>query len=449
MPELKRSLGFWDGLAMVVGIMVGTGIFRTPGLVAQQLGRPWLTFVAWAAGGAIAFLGALIFAELATRHPHAGGKYVYAREAFGPQAGFVVGWIEGLVYAVATAAIGVVSGEYAGRLIGVGGDTRWLGGAMVVMFTGINLLGVASGRIFQNVATAAKVAALGGVVVVALARGDGSGWHSALPTAPAGAAVWGALAVAFQSVIWTYYGYLDAGKIAEEVVEPSRTLPKVFLVGIGVAAGLYLLLNAAFLQVLPIDRIAASNLVPGDVVAALFGARGGTLVAGLALLVVLASLNGNIFVTPRILFGLAREGLGPQSLARVNAGGTPWAAMLLIGALSTALAVTGSFVRLLGLAITLVLIIDSWAVAALLRLRSRTPLAPFRVPLYPLVPALFLLVYAALFVGTAVADWQVVAVAGAVVAAVYGAGRGRTGMGRDGQRRTETGRDGQRRTETV
>src|SRR5437773_7639781 len=111
MPELKRSLGFWDGLAMVVGIMVGTGIFRTPGLVAQRLGRPALTFVAWAAGGAIAFLGALIFAELATRHPNAGGKYVYAREAFGKRAGFVVGWIEGLVYAVATAAIGVVAGN--------------------------------------------------------------------------------------------------------------------------------------------------------------------------------------------------------------------------------------------------------------------------------------------------------------------------------------------------
>src|SRR5437773_8248500 len=111
MPELKRSLGFWDGLAMVVGIMVGTGIFRTPGLVAQQLGRPWLTFVAWAAGGAIAFLGALIFAELATRHPHAGGKYVYAREAFGPQAGSGGGWTEGSVSAVATAAIAAVSGE--------------------------------------------------------------------------------------------------------------------------------------------------------------------------------------------------------------------------------------------------------------------------------------------------------------------------------------------------
>src|SRR5438128_2937336 len=150
MADLKRSLRLWDGLAMVVGIMVGSGIFRTPGLVAAQLGRPWLTFVAWTAGGALAFLGALLFAELATRLPRAGGKYVYAREAFGPRAGFVVGWIEGLIYAVAIAAIGVVAGEYAGRLAGVTGDTRWIAGAMVVLFTGINLFGVASGRWVQN-----------------------------------------------------------------------------------------------------------------------------------------------------------------------------------------------------------------------------------------------------------------------------------------------------------
>jgi len=437
MPELKRSLGFWDGLAMVVGIMVGSGIFRTPGLVALRLGRPALTFVAWAAGGAIAFLGALIFAELATRHPKAGGKYVYAREAFGTRAGFVVGWIEGLVYCVATAAIGVVAGEYTGRLVGTGAS-RWLAAGTVGLFTAINLLGVASGRWVQNLATAAKVAALAAVVIVAFAKGDGSGWHSALSAAPAGSAVWGALAVASQSVIWTYYGYLDAGKIAEEVVEPSRTLPKVFLGGIGVAAALYLLLNAAFFQALPIDRIAASNLVPGDVVTALFGAGGGTLVAGLALLVVLASLNGNVFVTPRIIFGLAREGLAPGALARVNAGGTPWAAMLLIGALSTALAVTGTFERLLGLAIALVLVIDSWTVLALLRLRARTPQAPFRVPAYPLLPAVFLLVYAALFVGMAVADWKLAGVALGVVGVVAVAyGLGRTGADEVGRSRTE------------
>src|SRR5438445_3888666 len=125
---------------MVVGIMVGAGIFRTPGLVAAQLGRPWLTFVAWIAGGALAFLGALLFAELATRLPRAGGKYVYAREAFGPRAAFVVGWVEALgIYAAAIAAIGVAAGEVLTRRTGwPPAATPWAGVGVVVAFTGDN-----------------------------------------------------------------------------------------------------------------------------------------------------------------------------------------------------------------------------------------------------------------------------------------------------------------------
>src|SRR5881227_3297642 len=162
MTDLKRSLRLVDGLAMVVGIMVGSGIFRTPGLVAAQLGRPSLTFVAWIAGGALALLGALCFAELATRHPAAGGKYVYVREAFGPRAGFVVGWVEGLaIYPAAIAGIAVVAGEYIGRLARLEpGHTSWVGAGLAALFTGINLAGVASGRWVQNVATGAKLLAL-------------------------------------------------------------------------------------------------------------------------------------------------------------------------------------------------------------------------------------------------------------------------------------------------
>src|SRR6266511_3766184 len=141
MSELKRSLRLFDGLAMVVGVVVGAGIFRTPGLVAGPLGRPWLTFVAWVLGGALAFLGALIFAELATRLPKAGGKYVYAREAFGPRAAFVIGAVEGLaLYPAAIAAIGVAAGDFLGRPAGL------LGPAFVILFTAINLTGVATGR---------------------------------------------------------------------------------------------------------------------------------------------------------------------------------------------------------------------------------------------------------------------------------------------------------------
>src|SRR5213080_3159558 len=409
MTDLKRSLRLADGLAMVVGMTVGAGFFRTPGLVAARLGRPGLTFVAWVLGAALAFLGALCFAELTTRQPRAAGKYVFVREAFGPRAGFVVGWVEALgTNGVAIAAIGVAAGEFLVRLSGrPPALIAPLGVGLVALFTGINLVGVASGRWVQN-------------VVTAFAGGTGAAWHGALPEAPVGWGVWVAVALAAHPVIWTYYGYPDLAKIAGEVVDPSRTLPRVLLGGLAATAALYLALNAAFLQVLPLERIAASNLVAADVMDTLVGASGGVLVAGLALLVVLASLNGNVFVTPRVLFGLARDGLAPAALARVNAGGTPWVAMLAIGVFAMALAATGTFELLLGLAIVRVLVIDSWAVIGLFRLRGRDGPAPFSVPGYPWLPLLFVAVYAALFAGTVRAQPTLVAAALAMLVVAYG-----------------------------
>src|SRR6266513_1424955 len=420
MTDLKRSLRLADGLAMVVGMTVGAGIFRTPGIVAARLGRPGLTFVVWVLGAGLAFLGALCFAELTTRQPRAAGKYAFVREAFGARAGFVVGWVEALgTNGVAIAAIGVAAGEFLVRLSG------WP--------AAITVVGVASGRWVQNVVPAAKLLALGGVVVIAFARGTGAGWHGGLPGAPVGWGVWVAVALAAHPVIWTYYGYPDLAKIAGEVMDPSRTLPRVLLGGLVATAVLYLALNAAFLQVLPLERIAASNLVAADVIGPLVGARGGALVAGLALLVVLASLNGNVFVTPRVLFGLARDGLAPGALARVNAGGTPWVAMLAIGVFAIALAATGTVELLLGLAIVQVLVIDSWAVIGLFRLRGRDGPAPFSVPGYPWLPLLFVAVYAALFAGTVRAQPRLVAGALAMLGVAYGlswAAKGGDGNGR-------------------
>ena len=423
-PRLDRSLRTVDGLAMVVGIMIGAGIFRTPGLVATQLGRPWLTFVAWIAGGAVSVLGALVFAELATRHPMAGGKYVYAREAYGRRAGFVVGWVETLgIYCAAIAGVGVVAGDYLAQLLRLDGvDPRWLGVGLVALVTTLNLIGVTFGSTVQNLVTGAKVAALLLVVGLAAVLGTGAGWSA--PAAPlAGPALAGAFAVAFQAVIWTYYGYPDAAKIAEEVVDPARTLPRVLLLGIGGATALYVLLNAGFLHVLPFERIAASTLVARDVAEVLFGARAAAVVAGLALLVVLGSLNGNVFVTPRVVFGLARDGLGPRVLERVNAGGTPWTAMLLVGGVSCVLAASGTFERLLSWAILSILVTDGFMVLVLFRLRRSGAAAPFRVPLYPVLPLVFLALYAALFVVAAHAQPRLVAVTLGILALAYAAAR--------------------------
>jgi len=398
--RLRRTLGWGDGLAVVVGIMVGSGIFRTPGLVASTLGRPALTFAAWALGGAVGLLGALVFAELATRHPHAGGKYVYARESFGRRAAFVIGWVELGTYCAAIAAIAVVSGDYLGRLLAWNPRAASATGVVLILAaTAVHLVGVRFGTLAQNLVTAAKVLALVGVLVVAAVAGSGAGWTGALPGAPTGSALFGAMAVAFQSVIWTYYGYPDAAKIAEELKDPERSLPRVFLGGIASVTALYLLLNAAFVHVLPFDRIASSTLVAADAAGAMFGPRAGAVMSALALLVVLASLNGNVFVTPRVVFGLSRDGLGPRVLSRVNAGGTPWTALLLVAGVAVVLAATGTFERLLSLAITWILVTDGFMVLVLFKLRAGASAAPFRVPLYPLVPLLFLGTYVLLLAG--------------------------------------------------
>jgi APA family basic amino acid/polyamine antiporter len=227
------------------------------------------------------------------------------------------------------------------------------------------------------------------------------------------------MAIAFQAVIWTYYGYPDAAKIAEEVKDPGRTLPRIYLLGVGLVTCLYLLLNAAFLHVLPMERIAGSKLVAGDVMQVLFGPRAGVMMAGLALLVVLATLNGNVFVTPRVVFGLARDGLGPRSLARVGRGGTPVPAMVLVGIVAALLAATGTFERLLSLAILLVLLLDGFMVAVLFRLRARAAPAGFAVPWYPLLPSVFLGVYALLLVLAVRAQPALAAVTAAALAATY------------------------------
>ena len=398
---LRKTLRWGDGLALVVGIMVGSGIFRTPGIVASTTGRPALTFVAWALGGAVGLLGALVYAELATRHPHAGGKYVYARESFGRRAAFVIGWVEALgTYCAAIAAVAVVCGDYLGRLLGWPPRVASLTGVLlVVALTAVHLIGVRLGTIAQNLVTGAKVLALLGVLVVAAVAGSGAGWSGSLPGAPTGSAIFGAMAVAFQSVIWSYYGYPDAAKIAEELKDPDRSLPRVFLGGIATVTALYLLLNAAFLHVLPFERIATSTLVAGDAAEAMFGPRAGAVMSALALLVMLASLNGNLFVTPRVVFGLSRDGLGPRVLSRVNPGGTPWTALLLVSVIAVVLAATGTFERLLALAITFILVTDGFMVLVLFRLRAAQPAAPFHVPLYPLVPLLFLGTYLLLLVG--------------------------------------------------
>ncbi len=417
---LLRILGFWDGMAVVIGVIIGSGILRTPGIIAGQLGQPAVIFGVWVLGACLALGSALVLAELVALLPRVGGKYVYARTAFGPLAGFVTGWSELLTRGLTAAAKTVVVAEYTVRLMGAG-STRVVAALVALVFAMLHWFGLRPVRAFQNAATVAKVAILLGVTALAFAFGPGFDWQAAATT-PATALGWvGAIALAFQVVTFTYYGYDEATKLAEEIRDPRKQLPRVLTFGILAVAVIYLAVNAAFLYVLSPAEMADSPLVAADVAARLGGTGAGALVTLAALLILLSSLNVNILSLPRVGLALAQDGLAFGRMTRVSAGGAPRTALLVAIAIVLAAAPLGSFQSLVLVIMWIVLVVDGLVILGLFHLRRRHPdwPRPYRVPLYPVLPALVLAAYAALLVGVTIGYPQSAAVAaGALVVLV-------------------------------
>jgi APA family basic amino acid/polyamine antiporter len=400
---LLRILGFWDGVAVTVGVIIGSGILRTPGIVAGQLGRPAAIFGVWILAGLLSLASALALGELVALLPRVGGKYVYAREAFGPLAGFVTGWSELMTRGMTAAAKTVVIAEYVVRLAG-GGSTRLLAPIVALGFALLHWFGLRPVRAVQNASTVAKVAILLGVTLLAFVLGPGFDWQ-APATTPVTTLGWlAAFALAFQLVTFTYYGYDEALKIAEEIRDPQRELPRVLSLGILISAAVYLAMNAAFLYVLSPAEMADSSLVAADVATRLLGGAGGVLVTVAALIVLVSSLNVNFLSLPRVGLAMAQDGLAPGRMARVSPQGAPRVALLVATVIVLAVAPLGSFQSLILVVMWIVLAVDGLVIFGLFRLRRIHPEwpRPFRVPFYPVLPALVLTVYAALLVGVTV-----------------------------------------------
>ncbi len=393
-PRLERTFGAWDGLAIILGAVIGAGILGTPGLIAGYLGHPLLILGIWLFGGVSVALTALVLAELGAMIPAAGGKYVFVREAYGPVAGCFAGWAEvvfnrSIIGAVKAALIGQYVVILAGR-----GSPRVFACLATIFFLLLHLGGVRVGRVVQNVSTAATLLLLLAIAGAGYLLGDGAAWH-------AGAAVPGTglllgFALASQSVFFTYYGAEAGLQMAEEVQAPGRNIPRMLLVGVGAVTLLYLLINAAFLNTMAPASMAGSDLVARDVLAHALGPRAGSAVAIVALGILFSSLNYNFLGTPRVPFGLARDGLAPAGFARLNARGTPTVGLWLTGALIFLGAATGSFESLVRFVSFMTLAVDSLVLTSIFALRRKVPGAtrPFRVPFYPLVPAAALLSYA-------------------------------------------------------
>jgi APA family basic amino acid/polyamine antiporter len=387
---------------LVVGGIIGSGIFLNPAIVAQRVGSARLIMATWGLGALVALLGAFIFAELGARRPAAGGGYVYLREAFGELPAFLYGWA--LLLAIATgaaAAVAVTFASYAAPLLGLPPTSeRWLAAAAIAVLSLINAVGVRPGAWTQNVFTVLKLAAIAALVLGALvgsgdptvgAAAAGAGTATAHP---AGAwAVTLALGTALVPVLFAYGGWQQANFVAEEMVEPERNLPRALIGGVFLVAAVYLAANFTYLRALGTEGLANSHAPAADVMSRYFGPVGRRLIAAGIAVSTFGFLNLVILVTPRVYQAMARDGLFFARFAELHPRfRTPVDAIVVQGAWAVVLLVSGSYGQLLDWVTFADWIFFGVTAATLVVYRRRDAAVAtprFRAPWYPTSVVLF------------------------------------------------------------
>ncbi len=389
---------------IVMGSVIGAGVFRVPAQIAQSVGSAEAILLLWLLGGLVALSGALVFAELGSALPLAGGQYVFVREAFGRFPAFLLGWV--LLTAINSSAIAFVAGvfaEHLERLLGLAFAELSLGSvgrraaalALIALLTALNARGVRLGAVVQNISMLAKIAGL--VVIIALGAGVAAGVLSVAPQrappAPAPAFTWGGAGASLLSVVFAYGGFQSVAAAAGEVRRPERNLPLSILVGTLAVTVLYLALNAALIAVLGVDGVAASA-TPVAAAAGAVVSFGEPLVAALVLLSTFAACQVMLMVLPRLYYAMALDGVFLRAAARVHPRfGTPHVAILALGVVSGLYVVLGERLQdLLEVCTLCDWIFFAQCAFALFVLRQRRPdlPRPYRALGYPWLPGLFL-----------------------------------------------------------
>jgi len=405
--RLPRRLGLFSAWAVLVGSTIGSGIFRTPAVVAGRVDEPGLFIAGWILGGFIALAGALTVAELAAMFPRTGGIYVYIREGFGPLPAFLFGWAEFLVIRPAAyGAIAITSAEYFWRLAGLNGATHPGGlplslaqltaAGFIVLVAAVNYRGIQLGALIQNASTFFKVAAL--VLLIALGfllpHTDAVPAGAAAVPAAAGLSPLAGFGIALVAILWAYDGWADLSFVGGEVRDPQRTLPRALILGTVTVVVLYLGAIAVYWHIVPLDRMAGSPLIAADAAQAILG-RGGVIFVSLAIMIsTFGTLNGSMMTGPRIFFAMADDRLFFRRLADVHPRfGTPALCIVLAAVLGVIYVSIRQFAQLADQFIIGIWPFYALGVAAVFTLRRRLPAAerPYRVLGYPLVPILFLL----------------------------------------------------------
>jgi APA family basic amino acid/polyamine antiporter len=421
--ELVRGLGAWTSAAIVVGTMIGTGIFLKPAEMAADAGSFAIVFAAWIVGGILSLFGALAFAELGAAIPEAGGEYAYLRRGFGPVWGFLFGWMHSIVgrpASMASIAAGLlrfcgfllpaVAAPIFTRQISVPFSRApyvfvftWaqpLAIVALVLLTSINYLGVRVGGRVQVVLTVIKIASVGAIIVLAfaLARPGGAESHHFLPSSYGAATLigfFGALAAS----LWAYDGWEDLNLVGSEVEDPQRNIPRALILGVLFCGAVYMLFSAAAHWVLPFAEVAQSQHVASDVVARISG-RNAALWVTLAMAVsALGTLNASTLSGARVPYAMARDGIFFRKAARIHPTfRTPGGALVFECALASVFALTGTFEELTSLFIFAAWIFYGLAVVSMMRIRRTEPNLPraYRCWGYPWVPVIFVTGAAAL-----------------------------------------------------
>ena len=400
--SLARTLSLFDATMLVIGCIVGVGIFRTASAIAGQVPSPAWILALWAAGGVVSLCGALCYAELSSMFPASGGDYVYIREVYGRFWAFLFGWTKLFIERTGTIAIlGFVFAEYFRKILPYDDLTlRLTAAGAIVALTAVNVIGLRWGTLVQNSFTVVKIAALLGLIAAGawawLARNTVQpAWTLSAPVdAPS-------LALAFVFVLWTYGGWTEAAYVAEEVREPTRNVPQAIVQGVLLTTVLYVLVNWSYLLFVPVESLPKTPLVAAWVAQDVLGARGAVVMAGFITCSAFGALNGYILTGGRILFAMGRDFPALAKLGMVDARfHTPARALWVNAAIAAVLVFTKTLDQIMTYSTVVISLFFMMAVVAVFVLRRREPqrARPYRTWGYPVTPLIFCLTIAG-FIG--------------------------------------------------
>ena len=395
--ELKRQIGLWTAITLVVGEVIAVGIFLTPAGMAKALGSPMWLLVVWLTMGAMALCGALCYGELSARFPEAGGGYVFLREAYGPAVAFMYGWMAFLVMDPGlTAALATGLATYAGYILKLSpAGIKVLAVVTIVLVALINIRGVRLGAGFIRTMAILKLGVLAFIFIwgVGLQLGDWSNFTPFVERHAGSAPLIGALAGGMVGAFFSFAGWWDLGKLAGEVKDPGRTLPKALTFGVIAVMLVYILTSFAFVYLVPLNQVTSDETFAAQAGEVLFGRAGGLIFSLIVIVSVLGSVTAVVMTAPRVYFAMARDGLFVPAVAVLHKRyETPARAIALQAVLACVLVVAGNFNQIVSYFIFVVLLFIGLSVVALFKFRRYdASKARYLTPLYPVTPVIFLL----------------------------------------------------------